>query len=101
MEKEIYVPYSVGGDLSIRVLLFEKVNLKIYGLNFCCSLNCVPIYTDSYMERGKVLTGSKTDYNLVRSNKFLIVGYEPEEVKKDSFILQSLAVLIEEVYGSK
>jgi hypothetical protein len=30
--------------------------------------------------------------------KFLIVGYEPEEIKTDSTILQCLTVLIAEVY---
>jgi hydrogenase maturation factor len=105
MEKEIYIPYAVGGDLSIRVLLFEKIKPKLYGLNFCCLLNSVPVYTDSYMERGMVITGSQNDsYRLIRKDKvlkFLVVGYEPEEVEMDSFVLQSLTVLIEEVYESK
>jgi len=105
MDKIIYVPYSVGGELNIRFLLFEKIKPQLYGLNFCCLLNEVPIYTDSYMKRGMVLTGSLIDsYRLINISsvpKFLVVGYEPEEVEMDSFVLQSLTVLIEEVYESK
>lgn len=96
--KKIIVPYSIK-DLTVKVLLLEKSSPKLSGLHFCCWLNEVPIYTDSNMERGKVLTGSKTDSVLIEKKpKFLVVGYEPEEITTDSIILQNLSVLISEVY---
>jgi hypothetical protein len=95
-EIDFYVPYSIN-DLQIRIVLFEKVKPKSNRLIFCCRINGVRIYTDSYLEKGKVIPRSD---NLGMLRCF-IVGYEQEEVKTDSFVLQSLALLIAEVYEER
>lgn len=43
------------------------------------------------MEIGAILTGANP-------TKFVIVGYEQEELTTDSVLLQNLSVLISEVY---
>ncbi len=99
----IEIPESIKTNLGIRFLLSEKTKPELSGLNFCCYINNIAVYTDSYMERNKVMFNREvSSYNvkhgtidLSNQNKlFLIVGFCQEEVKYDSYILQILALVL-------
>nr|QBM02811.1 hypothetical protein [uncultured archaeon] len=97
--KRLYIP-QCDNDLNVRVLLFEKYKPKLYGLNFCCWINDVPVYTDSTSGKLGVFSGSQGDLSGDRIRKsitFLIVGFEPEEILTDSTIMQTVSKLIVDV----
>lgn len=91
ISKKFYIPHK-SSDSAIRVLLFEKTKSKLDGISFCCWINDVPVYSDLSSKTGKVLIGTR------KENKFIIVGYELEQIKTDSFILQKLVNIIEKIY---
>lgn len=102
----ITVPYTIK-DLTIKFVLIEKI-YNSDGLLYCCKINDTPIYTDSTMERNQVLVGTTESegykINQLDKNtklKFLIVGFHSESVRKDSAVLQNLAVISEEFYERK
>lgn len=98
----ITVPYTIK-DLTIKFVLIEKT-YDSDGVCYCCKINDTLIYTDSTMEKNQVLVGTtRDDYKmrqLEKNNnfKFLIVGFHSESVRKDSVVLQNLAVISEEFY---
>lgn len=95
--KKFYIPYK-SEDWAVRVLLFEKIKPKLGGISFCCWINDVTVYCDLSTEKDKAILGYKLDSTLGLSKKqknFIIVGYELEQVKTDSSILQKLANIIE------
>lgn len=101
-QKRFNIPQSVN-DLTVLVVLIEKIKPKLIGVTFCCKINDVNVHVDPLMERKSfILVRQGPDYdnqgNIIAQRGIrvvaLIVGHELEEVTTDSYILQRLANVI-------
>ncbi len=90
-DKTIHFPHSIK-NVSIKVVLVEKAKLVLNGVNFCCFLNDVSVYTDFYLDKERVQISSKQEFDKSIHYKiqFIVTGYEPEQIQTDSTTLQYL-----------
>ena len=84
--------HSSKKDLCIRLVLLEKIHYQEKGVNFCCFINDIPIYSDLSIGYRRIRI-----YPPEQKINFIVVGCENEQIKNDSTILQNLAQIINHI----
>lgn len=91
-ERNFWFPScSNSKDLYYRTVLIEKIKEDKYTVTRCCSINGIPIFSDSFQNKNEFRIGKNSMGNL-----FILSGIDLITITTDSAVIKNVVNAIED-----